>query len=169
MKNYFLALLSKSESSDKEKNEAIKAATDEAEPIENKVITPKEYLRNFFNSLSLHSDAAEEEESESNKDAKIKREKNGFVTISTIHGAKGLEWPVVFIPGCEEGIIPCVFNDDKKDESEEDEEEDQENSKKDASPKKTRVLSVEDSIDEERRMFLLHRLVQNTCCTYQIL
>nr|CAI6768992.1 CBM_HP1_G0024580.mRNA.1.CDS.1 [Saccharomyces cerevisiae] len=155
LKNYFLALLSKSESSDKEKNEAIKAATDEAEPIENKVITPKEYLRNFFNSLSLHSDAAEEEESESNKDAKIKREKNGFVTISTIHGAKGLEWPVVFIPGCEEGIIPCVFNDDKKDESEEDEEEDQENSKKDASPKKTRVLSVEDSIDEERRMFFV--------------
>lgn len=44
LKNYFLALLSKSESSDKEKNEVIKAETDEAEPIENKVITPKEYL-----------------------------------------------------------------------------------------------------------------------------
>ncbi|KAJ9627155.1 ATP-dependent DNA helicase srs2 [Taxawa tesnikishii (nom. ined.)] len=28
------------------------------------------------------------------------------VTISTIHAAKGLEWPVVFIPACYEGHIP---------------------------------------------------------------
>lgn len=28
------------------------------------------------------------------------------VTISTIHGAKGLEWPVVFVPGVYEGSIP---------------------------------------------------------------
>ena len=28
------------------------------------------------------------------------------VTISTIHSAKGLEWPVVFIPACFEGSIP---------------------------------------------------------------
>jgi len=28
------------------------------------------------------------------------------VTISTIHAAKGLEWPVVFIPACYEGSIP---------------------------------------------------------------
>ncbi|KAI9021460.1 P-loop containing nucleoside triphosphate hydrolase protein [Phycomyces nitens] len=30
----------------------------------------------------------------------------GRVTISTIHNAKGLEWPCVFITACEEGIIP---------------------------------------------------------------
>ena len=30
------------------------------------------------------------------------------VTISTIHAAKGLEWPVVHIIGCEEGSIPHV-------------------------------------------------------------
>lgn len=32
------------------------------------------------------------------------------VTISTCHSAKGLEWPVVFIPACEEGAsraLPC--------------------------------------------------------------
>lgn len=28
------------------------------------------------------------------------------VTISTIHSAKGLEWPIVFIPACYEGSIP---------------------------------------------------------------
>jgi hypothetical protein len=30
------------------------------------------------------------------------------VTISTIHKAKGLEWPVVFVPQCNEGIIPFI-------------------------------------------------------------
>lgn len=28
------------------------------------------------------------------------------ITISTIHSAKGLEWPIVFIPACYEGSIP---------------------------------------------------------------
>lgn len=28
------------------------------------------------------------------------------VTISTMHSAKGLEWPVVFVPGCYEGGVP---------------------------------------------------------------
>lgn len=31
------------------------------------------------------------------------------VSISTIHGAKGLEWPVIFIPGVSEGLLPASF------------------------------------------------------------
>lgn len=31
---------------------------------------------------------------------------SGQVTVATIHSAKGLEWPCVFLPAMEEGIIP---------------------------------------------------------------
>lgn len=30
------------------------------------------------------------------------------VTLSTIHKAKGLEWPLVFVPQCNEGVIPFL-------------------------------------------------------------
>ena len=30
------------------------------------------------------------------------------VTLMTIHASKGLEFPVVFVAGCEDGIIPCT-------------------------------------------------------------
>lgn len=34
------------------------------------------------------------------------------VSLMSIHGAKGLEWPVVFITGCEDGILPLkLFGD----------------------------------------------------------
>jgi hypothetical protein len=40
------------------------------------------------------------------------------VTISTVHRAKGLEWKAVFVPFFNEGVMPCVFrnNKDKDDE-----------------------------------------------------
>ncbi len=34
------------------------------------------------------------------------------LTIMTIYRAKGLEWKTVFVPGCNEGIMPCATADD---------------------------------------------------------
>ena len=52
-----------------------------------------ESLEDFLEHVSLVSD--KEDESEDNK-----------VTVMTLHGAKGLEFDTVFLPGWEEGIIP---------------------------------------------------------------
>ncbi|KAK6527100.1 hypothetical protein TWF281_010292 [Arthrobotrys megalospora] len=41
---------------------------------------------------------------------------SGVLTISTIHNAKGLEWPIVFIPGCYNGSIPHSRADDHDEE-----------------------------------------------------
>jgi len=40
------------------------------------------------------------------------------VALMSLHAAKGLEWPVVFITGCEDGLIPCTLFGDKNDEKE---------------------------------------------------
>jgi DNA helicase-2/ATP-dependent DNA helicase PcrA len=40
------------------------------------------------------------------------------VALMSIHSAKGLEWPVVFITGCEDGLIPCTLFGDRDDEEE---------------------------------------------------
>jgi DNA helicase-2/ATP-dependent DNA helicase PcrA len=39
-------------------------------------------------------------------DADERRDDEGVVTLMTLHNAKGLEYPVVFVIGCEEGVFP---------------------------------------------------------------
>lgn len=58
---------------------------------------PEEVLSRFLANVALAAavDAPEGENATPNQ-----------VTISTIHAAKGLEWPVVFIPAASEGTIP---------------------------------------------------------------
>lgn len=51
-------------------------------------------LRNYVDSISLVSDIDNYDEDEDS------------VTLMTIHMAKGLEFPVVFIAGCEDGLFP---------------------------------------------------------------
>jgi ATP-dependent DNA helicase UvrD/PcrA len=39
-------------------------------------------------------------------DADTRSDDEGLVTLMTLHNAKGLEYPVVFITGCEDGVFP---------------------------------------------------------------
>ncbi|KAM3163365.1 DNA helicase [Lachancea thermotolerans] len=126
-------------------------------------INAHDILREFINSVNLYSTETEVEESqmsEKERRQKKKREKDGFVTISTIHGAKGLEWPVVMIPGCVEGVIPCVFGgkddaDDSDSATDGGEEGNNRGNNGTSSPKKNRPRRNEGTLDEERRMFFV--------------
>ncbi len=39
-------------------------------------------------------------------DSDTRRDDEGLVTLMTLHNAKGLEYPIVFIAGCEHGVFP---------------------------------------------------------------
>ena len=39
-------------------------------------------------------------------DAEPDEDGPGAVTVATYFRAKGLQWPVVFLPGCNEGLVP---------------------------------------------------------------
>jgi DNA helicase-2/ATP-dependent DNA helicase PcrA len=51
-------------------------------------------LARFLQQIQLLSDADE------------RRDDEGLVTLMTLHNAKGLEYPTVFMIGCEEGVFP---------------------------------------------------------------
>jgi DNA helicase-2/ATP-dependent DNA helicase PcrA len=51
-------------------------------------------LARFLQQLALVADVDERDDDE------------GLVTLMTLHNAKGLEYPIVFIIGCEEGVFP---------------------------------------------------------------
>ena len=61
----------------------------------------EEALSRFLSNVALATEIQREDESDENGNTRQAR-----VTISTIHAAKGLEWPVVFIPSAYEGSIP---------------------------------------------------------------
>ncbi len=50
-------------------------------------------LQDFLDSTALHADSDD-------------YDPNAPVTLMTLHNAKGLEFPIVFLAGCEEGVLP---------------------------------------------------------------
>lgn len=40
------------------------------------------------------------------------------VALMSLHASKGLEWPVVFVTGCEDGLLPCTLFGEHEDEEE---------------------------------------------------
>lgn len=70
-------------------------------------VKDEDVLAKFLANVSLASDAQKKGQ---NQDAKP------MVTISTIHAAKGLEWPVVFIPAAYVGSIPHARSEDANEE-----------------------------------------------------
>lgn len=64
-------------------------------------------LAKFLANVSLASDAQNRGQDQDSMP---------MVTISTIHAAKGLEWPVVFIPAAYQGSIPHMRSDDTDEE-----------------------------------------------------
>ncbi|KAF8339859.1 UvrD-helicase-domain-containing protein [Cantharellus anzutake] len=73
---------------------------------ENRSVTP---LRKFLEDTSLLSDPDEEGRQEQEDQDKNSVPK---VTISTCHSAKGLEWPVVFLPAVENWVFPFYKSED---------------------------------------------------------
>lgn len=57
------------------------------------------------------------------------------VTLMTLHAAKGLEWPVVFLVGCDEGVLPLLWTRSGADQDDEEE--------------------AKEELDEERRLFFV--------------
>lgn len=72
--------------------------------MESSADSPLEVLRQFLDRVSLTSsaDLPEDEKKTSTPDAK----KPEAVSLMTLHLAKGLEFPVVFLTGAEEGLMP---------------------------------------------------------------
>ncbi len=61
-----------------------------------------QFLREFLNRMTLEAQDIEKEEK---KDAEDSTQANQ-VTLLTLHGAKGLEYPIVFLVGVEDGFLP---------------------------------------------------------------
>lgn len=66
-------------------------------------------LQTFLSSCMLSTDT--QVDSPENRQPKV--------TISTVHSAKGLEWPCVFVMSCEEGVYPFYRAKEEKEINEE--------------------------------------------------
>jgi DNA helicase II / ATP-dependent DNA helicase PcrA len=84
-----------------------------------------------------------------NQDADTIEYNSQKVSLLTMHAAKGLEFPVVFVAGCEQGLVPFARNDTNQD---------------DKNPVEKNI----DDIEEERRLFYvaMTRAMDILCLTH---
>ena len=105
----YMAMLTEGEDANKPENvsrvENIGAFVDAATEFAHTNEEPT--LENFLNHVALLTDLDEVDESESR------------VSLMTIHSAKGLEFPIVFVTGMEEGLLPHVSSTTEQDKLEE--------------------------------------------------
>ena len=93
--DYLLAENPKSEKAARFKYLNIESLINSMEMWENNPETSDPNLYNYLNRITLLS-----------RDDMDDDDDKGKVNLMTIHASKGLEFPVVFIAGCEEGLIP---------------------------------------------------------------
>lgn len=87
--------------------EDLKIEEDDNDTVETDNETPElTFLESFLSSIDIYTPEEVTEESERSIDPESK------ISISTIHGAKGLEWPIVFVVGVNEGQFPSGRTDD---------------------------------------------------------
>lgn len=67
---------------------------------EYRIVEPNSSINNFLRDASLVRDSYTESDSEEKKD---------YITLMTVHNAKGLEFDVVFLSGLENGTFPHFF------------------------------------------------------------
>ncbi|MBP2384580.1 DNA helicase PcrA [Paeniglutamicibacter kerguelensis] len=67
---------------------------------------PEGTLTDFLERVALVADADQIPEAPSDDEGANMARREGFVTLMTLHTAKGLEFPVVFLTGMEHGIFP---------------------------------------------------------------
>lgn len=67
-------------------------------------------LNSFMENVALVSDVKDVDE-----DGLVHRPE--ALSLMTLHGGKGLEFPAVFMPGLEEGLMPMIFQEDRDDEA----------------------------------------------------
>lgn len=80
---------------------------EEDDSVESNLYESDNVVEQFLQSVTLNEAPAEAESNDTeSEELLMSKKQNGRVTITTIHGSKGLEWPIVFVPGLSEGILP---------------------------------------------------------------
>ncbi|KAH3900675.1 uncharacterized protein SCODWIG_00922 [Saccharomycodes ludwigii] len=127
----------------------------------------KNFILDFIRSVSLFG-------SDTTESSATGLDSSDKVTLSTVHKAKGLEWSVVFVPGCSDGFIPSFFGDADDNDDDDDDDDDNNNNNNnnnnndnvtasdngktdtgfsDDNKSFKYKITPEDLLDEERRVF----------------